>query len=147
MNENHAIGPAITKERWAYIETRLSHPYGSVKLKCDGYEITAQVQKYKGLKYCVVVYVDGVYKGKWTDGKDVRAQKFHCKNTRHVWPAKQRAEAKKELSKRRLLKEMKVFWQDVHDKKYEFWVPFWTSSKSFWRHIRKTCTDIEVNDV
>lgn len=74
----------ITKEQWQEIESKISHPYGFVKLKCDGYVINAVVQKYKGLKYCVVVYVDGVFEGKWMDGKDERALKFHCKRRRYA---------------------------------------------------------------
>lgn len=34
---------SISKDEWQDIENKISHPYGSVKLKCDGYGVCAIV--------------------------------------------------------------------------------------------------------
>lgn len=133
----------LSKDQWQEIEKSLSHPYGFVKLKCDGYVINAVVEKYKGLKYCLVVYVDGVFEGKWMDGKDERALKFHCKRRSYALAGSKRAEALKEIKRRSLNKELKNFYQKWLDKYIDTWMPFWPNAKSFCRHIRKTCQSIE----
>lgn len=70
---------SLSKEQWMAIEKSLSVPFGHAKLKCDGYEITAQVQQI-GMKLVVAVFVDGRIKGAWLDGKDERCIKFYqCK--------------------------------------------------------------------
>jgi hypothetical protein len=91
---------SFSKEQWQVIEEQLSFPYSQVKLKCDGYEVSAMVKKIKGLKFCVTVYVDGVYKGEWMDGKHEGPLKFHCKKRRYFLNGKRRQDCIRELSKR-----------------------------------------------
>lgn len=65
----------ITKEQWQVVEESLAYPFGNVKLKCDSFEVSAQVRPLKGMKLVVSVFVDGHMKGAWLDGKDERCIK------------------------------------------------------------------------
>lgn len=135
---------SFSKQQWQVIEKQLSFPYSKVELKCDGYQVSAVVEKSKGLKYCVVVYVDGVYKGEWMDGKHEQPLKFHCKKRRYFLRGKQRQDCLRELNKRGTPAASKEMYRKWLDKYHEYWMPFWPSAKSFCRHIQKTCTQIEL---
>ncbi|SOD42308.1 hypothetical protein [Nitrosovibrio sp. Nv4] len=134
----------LTKDQWQKIETELSSPYGNVKLRCDGYEITASIQRLKPLQSCIAVYVDGWIKGEWMNGKDERALKFYCEKKRFLWSVQNRSEAKKKLLNRRLGKFLKDFYKKMVESSFSVWEPYWTSPKAFCRHIRKTCQSIEL---
>lgn len=55
----------MTAEDWKKVESKLSIPYSSVELKVDGYNLTVGHALEKPLKYCLVVYIDGVFKTNW----------------------------------------------------------------------------------
>lgn len=107
--------PALTKEQWKQVEHQLSGPFGEVKLKADGYNLTLQVRGYSALRQCIVVFVDGVSKGEWWSGEAPEAKKFCRERRRWLYGTKLRNEAKLKLKSRRL---------DAY--------------------MRKTCTDVEV---
>ena len=65
----------MTDEQWKQVESRLSRPFGSVKMQIDGYKITVVVEPLKGMKLVLMVYVDGYFRGKWlTEDCDIRTQ-------------------------------------------------------------------------
>lgn len=136
---------AITKEQWAEIEARLSHPIGSVELLCDGYTVQARVEHYK-MKLAVVVYVNGEIKGAWFKGEHDIPKKFHQAKKRYVCSAKQRDEAKRKLRKRfiRDCEPLRDFFSNQVTQSHTYYYPWWTNSKAFCRHIRKTCASIEI---
>lgn len=137
---------SLSKEQWQVIEKQLSFPYSKVKLKCDEYEVSAVVEKIKGLKFCVTVYVDGVYRGEWMDGKHEQPLKFHRKMRRYFLNGKKRQYCIRELSKRGIPAASKKMYRKWLDQYHEYWVPFFPSARSFCRHIQKTCTNIELID-
>lgn len=134
---------ALTKEQWKEIEEQLSSSYGRVELRCDGYEITADMQKLKNLRYCIAVYVDGVIKGEWMKGEHVIPLKFHREKKIFLYPEKMRSDAEKKLANRRLDKVLRGFYEE-RLRHISFWDPYWTSPSAFCRHIRKTCQSIEI---
>ncbi|KIO49614.1 hypothetical protein [Nitrosospira sp. NpAV] len=134
----------ITKEQWKEVELSLSYSFGQVKLRCDGYEITAQVRAgIAPLRSYIYVYVDGYIRGEWLKGGHEIPLKFHRKKSLFVHSAKLRAEAKEALKKRRLDKGLRDFYQSAF-KSILVWEPSWTTPMSFIRHIRKSCTSIEL---
>lgn len=139
--------PKLTKEQWHQIEQQLSGPFGQVELKADGYKLTLQVQGYKALRQCVVVFVDGVSKGEWYKGEAPEAQKFCREERRWLYPAKRRDEAKAKLKSRRLNPFLRDHYKGVAERFSAIWVPFWFAPKSMTRHLRKTCADIEIVDL
>jgi len=61
---------AITKEQWAALEERLKRHWVSENLQYQGHEICIQKERLKENQYCLVVYIDGTWCGKWMDGTD-----------------------------------------------------------------------------
>lgn len=139
--------PKLTKEQWQQIEQQLSGPFGQVELKADGYKITLQVQGYKALRQCVVVFVDGVSKGEWFKGEAPEAKKFCREERRWLYPAKRRDEAKAKLKSRRLDPFLREHYKGVAESFSAIWVPYWFAPKSLTRHLRKTCADIDIVDL
>ncbi len=134
----------LTKEQWSHIEENLSGVYGNVKLRCDGYEITASVQQLKPLRSGIVIYVDGYIKGEWIIQKDERCLKFYCARKKFLWSKNKRDEAKKKLLNRRLDKGLREFYRKVAESSVSTFDFCWSSPKAFCCHLRKTCQSIEV---
>lgn len=135
----------LTKEQWAKVEADLSHPYCPVTLRCDGHEIVAKVEREKGLKFVVAVYIDGYIKGEWMKGEPEHVRKFWREFTTHLYTAKSRAEAAKALKRRGLGRELREFYRNtVEAKTKPMWMPSWPNPKALCRHLRKTCTTIEL---
>lgn len=135
---------AVTKEHWAEIEKQLSGSWGRVELHCDGYQVVAQVGRIAPLKYGIEVYVDGVIKGEWMDGESEIPRKFHQKRTRYINNARTRAHYLKMSKSKLWTKEEREQWAQSASATISMWWPYWTNAKAFCRHIRKTCTTIEV---
>lgn len=135
----------LTKLQWQTLERQLTYPYASVKLKCDSHEIIARVEKAKGLKYSIMVYVDGEFKGIWLNGEDERCLKFYRARKHYLWRGKLREELRDTLRKRRP-KESRDYCKEMLEKYFFTWVPYWPSASAFFRHIRKTCKQIEIMD-
>jgi hypothetical protein len=122
-----------TKEKWAELEKGLSISFGYAKLRVDGHELALAVQKWKGLTYRIMVYVDGFidYKRMEAD-KDLRA-KFWRRET--VCYARKRRGEKLTKRTREFIREKMTF---------EHFRPDWKSAGAFRRHITKTANSIEV---
>lgn len=132
----------LSKEQWLEIEKSLGYQFGKVKLMCDGYEITARVESSR-MKLYIMIYIDGLFKIEWADGKDDRCIKFYKKSIKYFSSAKVRKAALKPSRLRYLSKEDREHFKESVEKKFEYFVPYWTNPKALCRHIRKTCTDIE----
>lgn len=135
---------AMTKEQWAMIEAELSKFYGSVHLRCDGYEVKAGVENVAPFKQGIVVYVNGWIKGEWMTGEAEEAKKFHRPVCRYLCSAKQRDEAKKKAKIRCMDPVVREIWERRASASVTSWAPWWNNAKTFCRHIRKTCSDIEI---
>ncbi len=121
----------MTPEQWKELEQTLSSSYGIAKLKIDGYNITLNVEPYKGLRSCIAVYVDG--KIKWANifnDCDIR-RRFYCKRTKQLFKADKIKEAKMTRAEREALG-------------YEYYEPWWTSFRSMKSHFIKNNASIEL---
>ncbi|OGS90834.1 MAG: hypothetical protein A2Z95_06095 [Gallionellales bacterium GWA2_60_18] len=134
---------AISKEQWKEIEARLSNIMGRVELVCDGYRVNAVVESSK-MRLYVAVYVNGEIKGSWADGKGEIPQKFCQATKRYLYSATKRAKAKKAAARRGVGADLRKWYTGVAESSIVSWMPWWTNSKAFCRHIRKTCTSIEL---
>lgn len=136
---------AISKEQWAEIENQLSRVFGRAELICDGYKINAEVQTSK-MKLVVVIYVDGVFKGEWVinKGDSEIPRKFLQEKRRFVFTAKYRALLVKQSKSKCFSKEERAQCAEDAKKASVYWLPWWPNAKAFCRHIRKTCTSIEI---
>lgn len=118
---------------------------GCVELMCDGYKINAAIQHHK-MKLVVSVYVDGYIKGEWLFNKDDSEipRKFHQEKKRFVMGTKWRAWAIKQSKSRIWSKEERAKYAAEAKETHSHYWPQWTNAKAFCRHIRKTCTSIEI---
>lgn len=133
----------ITKEQWQVIEGTLLLPYESVKLRCDGHEVTGRIEISKN-KLIFAVYVDECIKGEWMDVTNEIGIKFYEKKTKYLLKPQERKDALKNINNKRLGKDLQEMFKKHYEAKYSYVLPYWTSAKSFFRHIRKTCQSIEL---
>lgn len=136
---------AVSKEQWNEIEAQLSGMFGRVELTCDGYKINAAVER-SGMRMYVVVYVDGYTRGEWIINKEGSEipRKFHCEKKRPVGGTKMRAWYLKVSKSRAWSKEERAEYAAKAKETWSTWMPYWSNAKAFCRHIRKTCTSIEI---
>ena len=118
--------------------------YGVVKLRCDGYEVTAEIKTVAKFRQAIVVYVNGWIKGEWMKGEAEEAKKFHRPMRRYLYSKQQRDEARKHAKSRRTPASLREHWKGKSEASITTWAPYWTNAKEFCRHIRKTCADIDV---
>lgn len=55
----------MTAEQWKQVESTLASPWGSVKLRVDGYDLVLQVQQKKPLHFAITPYINGEFRGEW----------------------------------------------------------------------------------
>ena len=131
----------LSKEQKDQAISKISHPYGSVELICDGYFVTLQVQRFKAMSYRVMTYVNGVFEGLWMNEKnEAPEQKFLRKSVRPVYSAKFKSDMEKIMGKRRVAKDPR------YSKTMTFYFPDWASGKAAINHLCKVCDSVQVVD-
>lgn len=133
----------ITKEQWQEMEKKLSHPFGRVEMRCDGHDVSAIVMTDR-MKLVIQVYVDGFIKSEWLMDENEIGVKFYQKKTKFFSKQKERENARKNMNDKRLGEDLREMFKRHYEAKFSYYVPYWTSAKSFCRHIRKTCAEIEL---
>lgn len=136
---------AISKEQWEQIERQLGGVFGRVELVCDGYKVHAQVQQ-TAMKLVIAVYVDDFIKGEWmfNEAKSEIPLKFHQEKKRFFFSPKLRKLYTKWGKSRMWTKEERARYAEDAKRTCSHWWPYWTSATAFCRHLRKTCTSIEI---
>lgn len=69
----------MTKEDWSKAEKTLSSPYSKVNFKADGYDLTVIPVQTKALRYELMIYVNGKFKGEWIINDCEIRRKFLCR--------------------------------------------------------------------
>ena len=127
---------------WDALKEQMTSPWGSMKLKCDGYEIDlVQVTQPTQKSWSTVVYVEGYLKGIWLScdhktgvPEHDEARRFYRKVTRALY-AKKDIEAyrkifgKREATKREAAKFITYDWH-------------WKSFNSLKKHLVENNTEI-----
>ncbi len=127
----------IDKETKEKILQQLKLGYGQVTLKCDDDEICLKVERLKGLKFVIGVWINGQIKGKWIADNTCHEHKYMRKTERFAYKADFRKKAKTALGVRR-------FKAEGFDKKVIVTMPWFDSGVSALRHLCKVCEKIEV---
>lgn len=135
----------MTPQDWKDIERELGYPYGHARLRADGHVINLLVQRGKGLRYVVAVYVDGFIDGnKMTRPEpDAVERKFWRVRRHYLHSAKIRAEYAARAKRRGMSPEIKASYARQAEASFEILVPVWPDAKSLCRHLRKTCAHVE----
>jgi len=129
----------LTKEQKAELAEKLTSPWGCVELICDGYRITLQVQCVKALKYRVVTYVNGEWKGLWfSDKTEYPEQKFLNKRTNRACSPAYKAKMEKIFGKRAIAKD------PYYSKTFITYDLSWPSGKAAIAHLCRVCESVEI---
>lgn len=130
----------LTKEQMTELAQKLTSPWGSVKLLCDGFKIDLIVSPLKGgLSYRVVTYVNGQFKGLWVSSTEEHPeQKFLRKNVRPLYSAAYKAKLEKIYGKRHVANTERF------QNKIITYLPDWASGKAAISHLCKVCESIQV---
>lgn len=135
----------LTKEQWTLIETELSGMFGAVHLRCDGFEVKAEIMTVAKFRQAIVVYVNGWIKGEWMKGEAEEAKKFHRPVKRYLYSTKERDEASRKAKSRSLAHSgLRDFYARKAEASITTWAAYWTNPKLFCRNLRKTCSNIEI---
>ncbi|MBG9567457.1 hypothetical protein [Brevibacillus agri] len=134
--ETLRVTRAVSAQDWKDIEQRLKGFYDSVKLICDGYELTLVLQRIGQFRNAIAVYIDGKIDGKWMIEDCEQRRRFYCPKSKSFYSKKDMADFKK-ISKR-IFKEMQA------KNKYVYYEPYWTSFRSLKNHLIKNNKSIEL---
>ena len=129
----------MTKEEWDEVQRHLTFPGTTVHMKIDGYDISAQLQRHTStsLKYDIMIYVNGYFKGEWMVNDCEIRNRFYCKRTHDTMSRKDKERLKKaSKAVKKLVEE--------HGHKYDIYYPYWTSFRSMKSHFIKNNSSIEL---
>lgn len=117
----------------------LSQLFGRATLRCDGYEITLQVERFKGFKYRVMTYVNGTFEGKWihSDSKAPESRYLRALVRPTITKAF-RLKLEKAIGKRAVAKEPR------YNGTYTMYLPDWSSGRAAINHLCKVSESIEL---
>jgi hypothetical protein len=138
---NTETGVPVTPQLWEKIENKLLSPYGTVELICDGHRVGVFVERYQGLSFRLVVYVDGYWRGEWMRNCPDHVRKVWRLRERFIHTKKERDRMKKHARSRDAY--LRKLAADA-DKKIGIRSPDWPNPKSFIRQIKKACAEIRV---
>jgi hypothetical protein len=135
----------LSKTQWAEIEARLGGVFGHVRLKCDGHEISLQVEHVRR-RLVVAVFIDGWIKGENIINPSDDAKKFWNHQVRFLYLGKKREELQKALRKRIMnqMPDAKAWYENALASKVKLWTPYFPSPKAVCRHLAKVCQDVEL---
>lgn len=129
----------LTREEKDLLAQKLSSPFGSVNLLCDGHKITLAVERSKGMTYRVMTYVDGYFKGVWMNPENNAPEsKFLRKSVTPIISPAQKREDEKALGKR-WVKSRPIYQQTS-----TFYMPDWASGKAALAHLCKVCESVQI---
>lgn len=135
----------MSPEDWKAIERELAHPHSRARLLADGHELTLVVERGKGLRYVIAVYIDG--KIEWIKAvmpaADDVERKFWRTRRTFLYPPKVRAHAAAQAAKRGMPAEVRGIWKRKAEASFEMLDPTFASGKAVCSHLRKTCTQVE----
>lgn len=127
----------LTPDEWQEIEKKLQSFFSMVKLNCDGYKISLFLVRVSQFKNVIEVYINGQIKGEWCTKECEESRRFLRKVTKSLMSQKQKMDYKK--FPKRLQKQLK--WED---RKYSYYVPYWTSFKSLKKQLNAQNSSIEL---
>lgn len=129
----------MTPSQWIAFEKSLAFPHGSAELLCDGRKVVAQVTQTKPLRYEVMVYVDGAWRGEWLRADPPRDEhRFLNPHSRAMYTEKDMSLAKKVMSARQV--------RDMASKRYHWFSPTFATAKALRRRLVAGCQDIQLID-
>lgn len=136
--------PMPTKEQWDEIAAKLDRFYSHVFLRCDGYLVSANMERVSANRLAIAVAVNGYHlKGEWLP---INGREMSEEARRFLRPAKKARMSQKELkSWERLIGKRECRSRGYYEPR--IWPdPFWPRPRPFIAHLKKHNQSIEVLD-
>lgn len=134
----------MDREQWKEIEQRLSYPHARATVRADGHTLTLVVERGKGLRYLVAVYIDGKIEWKHTNSKeDGPHRKFWRRRTVYTYSAAKRATLAQLAKKRGMPADLRKRYAEAAASSFDLYDPTFPSAAALCRHLRKTCASVE----
>lgn len=128
----------MTAEEWKTVENALRcPPFGFVKLKVDGYDISIMFVREKNpMKYCLAIYVNDQMKVEWMTEECEISRKFFFKSVRKIV-------SKKGLKEIGMTEKR---YEKITGRKNEYvsYMPYWGSFARLKSHLIKNNSSIEL---
>ena len=124
----------MTKEDWDKVDKSMQSPYGQISLICDDFLLTLATGLYKR-KLSTIVYVNGVFEGKWVLNDCEERRRFFRPVKQLVW--------KKKITKGFSKKSLKSLNIDPSEVRIHY-SSEWSSVRSLKAHLIKNNTSIEL---
>lgn len=133
----------LTKEQKQELIDKLSHPFGKVRLFCDGYKVDLVVERTSALGFKIVTYINGCWKGVWMSADNpCPEQKFLNKKFKPFMSKAKLAKLEKEVGKRAFKKH---FASDpFYTGGTTLYYVTWTSGRTAINHLCKVCDSIQI---
>jgi hypothetical protein len=129
----------LSKEQKEAVVADLSQLFGRATLRCDGYEVTLTVERFKGFTYRVMTYVNGSFNGKWcSPSSEAPESKFLRKQVKPFLTPAKRLKLEKALGKRRVAKD------PFYNRSFTIFLPDWSTGKAALNHLCKACESVEL---
>jgi hypothetical protein len=131
----------MTNEDWEKVDEALKNQYETVKLMCDGYEVTLALQRGSRYKLSISVYVNGWFKGEWfNDPISDEANRFFPTRYINRYSAKEKKFWLKRPFGKKYCEENGI---DLNARR-EYKGFSWTSFPALKRHFIKNNKNIEL---
>jgi hypothetical protein len=129
----------LSKEQKDQAIQKLSNPWGSINLICDGYCVALQVQRTSALSFRVMTFVNGEFKGSWCNAEnECPESKFLRKTVRSLTSPSRKRELEKILGKRHVAKD------PFYSKTHTYYLPDFASGKAAINHMCKVSESIQI---
>lgn len=128
------------RDTWERIKFELSNPWGAVNLKVDGYDVSLRISRKNPLRFVIVVYVNGHFKGRWMlmNEESEEGRRFFPILARRVLRGKRRVRYIDAIGKR-AAKTDSLLQECI-----TYRLPYWSSVDALRRHFVKHNQSIEV---
>ena len=131
----------MTAEDWKDAEKMLSTILGHIKLRIDGYNVSIGYVKETPTKYCLAVYIDGVFKSEWLINDCEIRKRFCRKIKKQVLSSKEKSKLINEIGK----KAFELFCKENPNKLYyTYYEPYFGSFRTLKAHLIKNNLSIEL---
>lgn len=133
----------LTKAQRDELVSKMDTPYCSIKLRCDGYEIGIQTGRIGkvGMRFAFAVYVDGWFKGEWSDAtQSFPEQKFLKRVERSLYSPKEKALM---IKTAKVLGTARAKATADANRTYAYFTHVFPSAKAVVAHLHKVCDSID----
>lgn len=133
----------LTKAQRDELVSKMDTPYCSIKLRCDGHEISVQAGRIGkvGMRFALAVYVDGWFRGEWSDAEQsFPEQKFLKRCEKNLFTPKEKAQLIKIDKACGFSRAQATAWAN---RKYAYFTQIFPSAKAVVAHLHKVCESIE----